>query len=411
MSRKLSGQVAVVTGASKGIGASIALHLAAEGAAVVVNYASSKEGADRVVAEIVGKGGKAIAVQANVADPADIQRLFSEAKKAFGRLDILVNNAGVYEFAPLENVTAEHFHKMFDLNVLGLILASQEAVKHFGPGGGSIINISSVAATLGSADDLGLQRDQGRRRRRDQVARPGAGTAQDPRELDQPRHGRDRRRPHRRHRRERFPQASRGADAARPDRPAAGHRAGRRLPRILGFRLDHRRNLLHRGRAPVACEPVYWPSHGSMARTLTQRDERKRHVRKTRRQGCSHHRGQQRHGPRHGPAVRRRGSPCLHHRPPPGRARRGRRSDRQERHRRPGRRLEPGRPRPALRQGEGRRKARSTSSSPMPVAASSLVWARSPRSISTRRSTSTSKGCSSPSRRRFRCFGMAARSS
>jgi 3-oxoacyl-[acyl-carrier protein] reductase len=139
--------VAVVTGASKGIGASIAEHMAAEGAAVVVNYATSKEGADRVVTDIVGKGGKAVAVQANVANPAGIQRLFSETQKAFGKLDILVNNAGVYEFAPLENVTVDHFHKMFDLNVLGLILASQEAVKHFGPGGGSIINISSVAAT------------------------------------------------------------------------------------------------------------------------------------------------------------------------------------------------------------------------------------------------------------------------
>jgi len=144
---KLTGKVAIVTGASKGIGASIAKHLAAEGAAVVVNYASSKEGADRVVAEISGKGGKAIAVQANVADKAQIERLFVETKKAFGTLDILVNNAGIYEFAPLENVTAEHFHKMFDLNVLGLILASQEAVKHFGPAGGNIINISSVAAT------------------------------------------------------------------------------------------------------------------------------------------------------------------------------------------------------------------------------------------------------------------------
>ncbi len=147
MSKKLEGKVAVVTGASKGIGASIALHLAAEGAAVVVNYSSSKEGADRVVAEIVGKGGKAIAVQANVARQADIQRLFAETKKAFGHLDILVNNAGIYEFAPIENVTAEHFHKMFDLNVLGLILASQEAVKHFGPAAGNIVNISSVAAT------------------------------------------------------------------------------------------------------------------------------------------------------------------------------------------------------------------------------------------------------------------------
>ena len=151
MSKKLAGKVAVVTGASKGIGASIAKHLADEGAAVVVNFASSREGADRVVAEITGKGGKAIAVQANVAKEGDIRRLFAEAKKAFGPLDILVNNAGVYEFAPLENVTAEHFHKMFDLNVLGLLLASQEAVKHFGPAGGNIVNISSVAATSAPA--------------------------------------------------------------------------------------------------------------------------------------------------------------------------------------------------------------------------------------------------------------------
>jgi 3-oxoacyl-[acyl-carrier protein] reductase len=147
MSERLTGKVAVVTGGSKGIGASIAKHLAAEGAAVVVNYASSKQGADRVVAEITGKGGRAIAVQADVAKQADIGRLFAEAKKAFGRLDILVNNAGIYEFAPLEEITAEHFHKLFDLNVLGLILASQEAVKYFGPTGGSIINISSVVAT------------------------------------------------------------------------------------------------------------------------------------------------------------------------------------------------------------------------------------------------------------------------
>lgn len=147
MARKLDGKVAIVTGASKGIGAAIARHLAAEGAAVVVNYSSSREGADRVVADIKGKGGKAIAVQANLAKEPDVRRLFAEGKTAFDRLDILVNNAGVYEFAPLEAVTAEHFHKQFDLNVLGLVLATQEAAKHFGSSGGSIINISSVAAT------------------------------------------------------------------------------------------------------------------------------------------------------------------------------------------------------------------------------------------------------------------------
>ena len=150
--KKLARKVAVVTGASKGIGASIAKHLADEGAAVVVNYASSKEGADRVVAEIPGKGGKAIAVQANVANKAEIERLFAETKKAFGRLDILVNNAGVYEFSPLESITEEHFHKHFDLNVLGLILASQAAARHFDPAGGSIINISSLASTMTMAN-------------------------------------------------------------------------------------------------------------------------------------------------------------------------------------------------------------------------------------------------------------------
>ena len=148
MSKKLEGKVAVVTGASKGIGASIAVHLAAEGASVVVNYSSSREGADRVVGEINGNGGKAVAVQANLAKEADVRRLFAETKKAFGKLDILVNNAGIYEFAPLENVTPEHFHKHFDINVLGLILASQEAAKLIGPSGGSIVNISSVVSTL-----------------------------------------------------------------------------------------------------------------------------------------------------------------------------------------------------------------------------------------------------------------------
>ena len=144
----LNGKVAVVTGASKGIGASIAEHLAAAGAKVVVNYSSSKEGADKVVANIKAKGGEAIAVQANVAREPEIEKLFAETKKAYGKLDILVNNAGVYEFAPLEGVTSDHFHRLFDLNVLGLLLTTREAIKLIGPEGGSIINISSLVGPM-----------------------------------------------------------------------------------------------------------------------------------------------------------------------------------------------------------------------------------------------------------------------
>jgi 3-oxoacyl-[acyl-carrier protein] reductase len=145
---RLKGKIAVVTGASKGIGASIAEHLAAEGAAVIVNYASSKSGADAVVKRIAQKDGRAIAVQADLSNPEDIRRLFAETKKAFGKLDILVNNAGIYAFAALEEITPEHFHKHFNLNVLGLLLATQEAVKLMGPEGGSVVNISSVATSL-----------------------------------------------------------------------------------------------------------------------------------------------------------------------------------------------------------------------------------------------------------------------
>ena len=148
MSNRLSGKVAVVTGASKGIGAEIARHLAAEDASVVVNYASSKAGAEKVVAEITGRGGKAVAVQADVSKPEDIRRLFAETKRAFGRLDVLVNNAGVYDFVPLEAITPEHFHKQLGLNVLGLILTTQEAVKHFGEAGGSVDNIGSIVGKV-----------------------------------------------------------------------------------------------------------------------------------------------------------------------------------------------------------------------------------------------------------------------
>ena len=147
-SKRLAGKVAVVTGASKGIGAGIAKQLAAEGAAVVVNYASSKEGADQVVNEIQSSGGKAIAVQGDVAKSQDVKRLFAEASKAFGRLDVLINNAGVYRFASLEEVTEDEFHREFNTNVLGMILATREAVKYFGDEGGSVINIGSTITSI-----------------------------------------------------------------------------------------------------------------------------------------------------------------------------------------------------------------------------------------------------------------------
>jgi len=187
ITKKLAGKVAVVTGASKGIGASIAKHLAAEGASVVVNYASSKTGADMVVTEIASAGGKAVAVQGDVAKKADIDRLFVETKKAFGHVDILVNNAGIYEFAPLEQITEEHFHKQFNLNVLGLLLTTQEALKHFNPAGGSVVNISSLVSTLappfgsvysatkGAVDVItgSLSKELGARKIRVNAVRPG----------------------------------------------------------------------------------------------------------------------------------------------------------------------------------------------------------------------------------------------
>lgn len=145
---RLQGKVVVVTGASKGIGASIAEHMAAEGASVVVNFAASKTGADALVKRIKDKGGTSVAVQADLSKPDEVKRLFAQTKTAYGKLDVLVNNAGIYEFAPLDSVTPEHFHKQFNLNVLGLLLATQEAVKLIGPAGGSIINISSIVGRM-----------------------------------------------------------------------------------------------------------------------------------------------------------------------------------------------------------------------------------------------------------------------
>jgi len=149
MSKLLQGKVAIVTGASKGIGAGIAKAFAAQGASVVVNYASSKASADAVVAEITRAGGKAVAVQGSVAKEAEVKQLFAESHEAFGRLDILVNNAGVYQFGALEDVTESEFHRQFDTNVLGPILATREAVKRFPSEGGSVINVSSIASEKG----------------------------------------------------------------------------------------------------------------------------------------------------------------------------------------------------------------------------------------------------------------------
>jgi 3-oxoacyl-[acyl-carrier protein] reductase len=152
MTKRLEGKVALVTGASKGIGAEIAARLAAEGAAVAVNYSASKEAADRVVAGITAKGGKAVAVHGNLTDEKDVKNVVAATVKALGAIDILVNNAGVYEFAPLEAITPEHFHRQFDLNVLGLLLVSGEAARHFNAKGGSIINISSGVSTIAPAN-------------------------------------------------------------------------------------------------------------------------------------------------------------------------------------------------------------------------------------------------------------------
>nr|WP_322624621.1 glucose 1-dehydrogenase [uncultured Flavobacterium sp.] len=149
MSLKLEGKVAIVTGASKGIGTAIAKNLAAAGAAVTVNYANDETGANKAVSQITADGGRAIAVKGSVTSEADVKQLFDETVKAFGRIDILVNNAGVYEFSPLEGITREHYDRQFNTNVWGVILASQQAEKHFPETGGSIINVGSVVSRKG----------------------------------------------------------------------------------------------------------------------------------------------------------------------------------------------------------------------------------------------------------------------
>jgi 3-oxoacyl-[acyl-carrier protein] reductase len=182
----LNDKVAVVTGASKGIGAAIAKRLSEAGAAVVVNYSSGKEDADRVVGDIKANSGKAIAIKGDVAKAADMQRLFAETKKAFNRLDVLVNNAGVYKFLPLEEITEDEFHREFNINVLGTLLATKEAVKYFGPNGGSVINMSSIASageanapiysgTKGAVDAItrGLATELGPRKIRVNAIAPG----------------------------------------------------------------------------------------------------------------------------------------------------------------------------------------------------------------------------------------------
>jgi len=244
---KLAGKVAVVTGASKGIGAAIAKSLAAEGASVVVNYASSKAGADAVVADITAAGGKAVAVGGDVAKAAEVQGIIDAAISNFGKLDILVNNSGVYNFSSIEEVTEESFHKHFDVNVLGLLLVTQAAVKHIGEGG-SIINIGSVisrlnpagtaiyTATKGAVDSITqvLSKELGSRKIRVNSINPGlvdtegtqsAGIIKSDFETGMV------------------------AQTARPRRSSGRHREGRCLPGFRRVGMDHRRAHRRRRRS------------------------------------------------------------------------------------------------------------------------------------------------------------------
>ena len=214
---KLTGKVAVVTGASKGIGAAIAKSLAAEGASVVVNYASSQAGAKAVVDSITAAGGKAVAVGGDVSKAAEAQGIIDAAIKNYGRLDILVNNSGVYEFSPIESVTEEQFHRIFNINVLGLLLTTKAALKHIGQGG-SMINIGSVVSRVTPPASSVYTGHQGRCRCDHRGSRPGTWTEEDSRQLHQSRDGRNRRHTYSRLPRHGFRKGIGRADATRPPR-------------------------------------------------------------------------------------------------------------------------------------------------------------------------------------------------
>ena len=244
---KLDGKVALVTGASKGIGAGIALSLAKEGAAVAVNYASDREGADRVVEKIKASGGRAIAVQGSVTSSEEIDRFFTETEKQLGNVDVLVNNAGVFAYLPLHDVNEKEFHRQFDTNVLGLLLTSKRAAKQFGEKGGSIINIGSVASTLTPPASSIYAATKGAV---DSITREGTRTAEHPRELHQPWSNRHRGRAcygGLRGSRKR----DEGADPAWSNRHAGGHRVDRCLSRLRRRPMAYRRDHLWQRRSPL----------------------------------------------------------------------------------------------------------------------------------------------------------------